>query len=913
MKTIIFTYLLVAFIPIFGQKVILNDEPAKDDICNLTFIYEDPSNTLTFQDIQQKKFIQNNKIGFVFPYSNSSFWIKFTVQNTSKKHKNWYMIWGSGGAENLYFYIPQSDGTYKEVKDGNLVYKPENKFTENIVKVPFQTFDDKEHTFYINLRSQKANQTDFQILNEDELVTYNYRKFKRESLFNGLLILRLFYVLLLAVFIIRDKTFRRYSFYIAARTFAYWGLLGILGGVFTTNPKTAQLINYEVYYFLPFATAFVVPSLLDFEKFPRFIRSIFQISPYLIVGLCIVIFFQQNWYWLMLSNYLSVILSFTTLGLFITAIIRKYAIEWSYAVPFLLGVLSSLYIPLRQLGVKEFPGSTAFSTLCFVGEIFVFGLYLGKIIRRYEKNKVQVEQDLLFNQEQTAKLKELDLAKTNFFANISHEFRTPLTLILAPIEDLIKKYPTEETLTIVRRNASRLLELVNQLLDLSKLEAGQMPVNLENIILKSYFKRLTSSFTSLAGSKQIDFVVKVFNENYSAQIDKDKIEKIVNNLLSNAFKFTAQGKKIMVDISWKNSTNIIIKITDEGTGISAEKLDKIFDRFYQADTTSSRKFEGTGIGLSLVKELVDVLEGEIKVESKEGVGTTFIVSLPIKERILVEEEVLEDIENQTLTKKEKTQKQTNELEALVESQIMLIVDDNEDIRNYIKSVFENSFKIIEAGNGKEGIMQAKKFVPDMIISDLMMPEMDGFEFCKSLKLDESTSHIPIIMLTAKANIGTKIEGLELGADDYLLKPFNTDEIKVRVKNLVEKQERLKAYFSGKTIELKPSEIKVNSKEKAFLNKAKEILEKHLSESSFGAEQFASEMNVSQTQFLRKLKALTNQTINEFIRDFRLQRAADLLAKKSSTVSEVAFQVGFESLSYFTKTFKEKFGVLPSEY
>lgn len=903
----------MAFIPIFGQKVILNDQKAKDDICNLMSIYEDPTNTLTLKEIQSKTFVPNKKEGLVFPYSNSTFWIKFTVQNLSNKNKDWHMVWGSGGAENMLFYIPQNDGSFREVKEGNLVYKPQNKFTENIVKVPFQTFDNKEHTFFLKIKSQKAHQTDFQILSSDELVTYNYYKFKRESFFNGLLILRLFYVLLLATFIIRDKTFRRYSFYITARSFAYWGLLGILGGVFTTNAQIAQQINYQVYYFLPFAAALVVPSLLDFSRFPKIIQYLYRFYPYLIVALCVIIFFNQSWLWLKISNYVNVILSFITLGLFIVSIIRKYDIEWSYSVPFLLGVLSSLYIPLRQLGVKEFPGSTAFSTLCFVGEIFVFGLYLGKIIRSYEKNKVQVEKDLLFNKEQTAKLQELDLAKTNFFANISHEFRTPLTLILAPIEDLIKKYPTDEPLKIVRRNASRLLELVNQLLDLSKLESGQMPVNLENIALKSYFKRLSSSFTSLAESKQIDFVVKIFNENYSAQIDTDKIEKIVNNLLSNAFKFTPQGKKIMVDISWKNSANIIIKVADEGTGISAEKLDKIFDRFYQADTTSSRKFEGTGIGLSLVKELVDVLEGEIEVESKEGVGTTFTVNLPIKERTLIEEEAVEDAENQTFTKKEKTQKQTNELEALAESQIMLIVDDNEDIRNYIKSVFKNSFKIIEAGNGKEGIVQAKKFVPDMIISDLMMPEMDGFEFCKSLKLDESTSHIPIIMLTAKANIETKIEGLELGADDYLLKPFNTDEIKVRVKNLVEKQERLKAYFSGKTIELKPSEIKVNSKEETFLNKAKEILEKHLSESSFGAEQFASEMNVSQTQFLRKLKALTNLTINEFIRDFRLQRAADLLTKKSSTVSEVAFEVGFESLSYFTKTFKEKFGVLPSEY
>lgn len=244
---------------------------------------------------------------------------------------------------------------------------------------------------------------------------------------------------------------------------------------------------------------------------------------------------------------------------------------------------------------------------------------------------------------------------------------------------------------------------------------------------------------------------------------------------------------------------------------------------------------------------------------------------------------------------------------------MLIVDDNADIRMYIRSVFENQYRVLEAGNGLDGLKKAFEQIPDLIISDLMMPEMDGFEFCKTLKSDERTSHIPVIMLTAKAKIESKIEGFELGADDYLLKPFNTDEIKARVKNLIEKQKRLRELYVGKTIDLKPSEIWVNSLDEAFLLKIKQILEKNLSESSFGAEQFADEMNLSHYQLSRKLKALTNQNINEFIRDFRLQRAADLLSKKAATVSEIAYQVGYENLSYFTKSFKGKFGKPPSEF
>lgn len=552
----------------------------------------------------------------------------------------------------------------------------------------------------------------------------------------------------------------------------------------------------------------------------------------------------------------------------------------------------------------------AYAVYALLLSYIAYRLYLNQI------NRVKLKEQLAFNQKEAERLAELDQLKTNFFANISHEFRTPLTLILPPIEQLKTKNPKDEIFQIIHRNANRLLELINQLLDLSKLEAGQLKTEVQEVNLSTYFRTLTSSFNSLAESKEITFRFSQNREEIYGMIDKDKVEKIATNLISNALKFTEKGKKVEVDIVYSpEDKGIFIRVHDEGIGISKDKLEKIFNRFYQIDDSKNRRYEGTGIGLALVKELVDVLKGQIKVTSEDGIGTTFSVDFPV--------EYVADRLNEEVTLPAEIPMAAPPLPALTlpsvarpapnPENILLIVDDNADIRYYIRSIFENEYQIIEAANGKEGVLKATETIPNLIISDLMMPEMDGFEFCKVLKSDEKTSHIPIIMLTAKANIESRIEGFELGADDYLIKPFNPAEIQVRVRNLVQKLEKLRAYFTGRPGEPKPTELKVSSKEEVFLVKVKEVMEKRLSESAFGAEEFAKEINMSQSQFLRKLKALTNQTINVYIREYRLQRAAELLSNKSATVSETAFKVGFESLSYFSKVFQEKYGKLPSDY
>jgi signal transduction histidine kinase/DNA-binding response OmpR family regulator/streptogramin lyase len=528
---------------------------------------------------------------------------------------------------------------------------------------------------------------------------------------------------------------------------------------------------------------------------------------------------------------------------------------------------------------------------------------VGWQLYRFQIQRFILQQQVIFEQKEASRLAELDTLKTRLFTNISHEFRTPLTLILGPVEQLVQEYGRDTRFPLIQRNAKRLLSLINQLLDLSKLEAGQLKPERQTGDLAAFFRTLASSFESLAENQKIQFR---FDQNTStlwADFDHDKFEKIATNLLSNAFKFTPTGQEVRMNVHYPDQTttgDLVLTIWDTGIGIAPANLEHIFERFYQVDSHASRTYEGTGIGLALVSELIRVLNGTINVTSTEGVGTTFTVTLP-----LVTKTVEPETPRRFLTGSDQEPRTAN-LE-----NILLIIDDNTDIRAYVRSIFETDYQIIEATDGQEGLEKATAMLPNLVICDLMMPRLDGFGFCRMLKSQEATSHIPVVMLTARATIEDRIEGFELGADAYLTKPFNQAEIVARVRNLLQKQTRLSAYFSGqaKVLDEEPGK----SKEEAFLRKVRTVVEKHLAESAFSVEQLSEELSLSPRQLVRKLKAITDQTAVEFIRNQRLDYAADLLRQGKGTVSEVAYLVGFESLPYFTKVFQEKYGVLPSVY
>lgn len=528
------------------------------------------------------------------------------------------------------------------------------------------------------------------------------------------------------------------------------------------------------------------------------------------------------------------------------------------------------------------------------------------------RTKVVATQNIRLEQ-QTRQLKELDMLKSRFFANISHEFRTPLTLILGPLEDRLMKDQegTGEEDRMMHRNAQRLLRLVNQLLDLSRLESGSMQLVPEKGELAAFFRAVIAAFDSLAQQQQIEFDVQTPNREWKTGYDRDKLEKILYNLLSNAFKFTPTGGSVSVQIEFEETQGLYsIRVHNTGSWIPIDQQSLIFDRFYQLGADSH---QGTGIGLALVKELVNLQGGTIGVKSDAVSGTEFQLQLPVLEvgtnpvRELPDSTVPAEAPPLTLQTVPPDAPATDT--SLPE---ILLVEDNADVRTYLRGRIDSDYQIREAVDGVEGVEMAREHVPDLIITDLMMPRMDGVDLCRKLKTDERTSHIPIILLTAKANIESRIEGLETGADDYLTKPFHQQELLTRVRNLIQQRKLLRERFRKELI-LQPREMALTSLDERFLDRVVTLVENHLEDPDFSVKAFREALGMSKTQVHRKLTALTDQAPGEFIRTYRLKRAAQLLAAHHENVSQIAFSVGFNNLSYFAKCFKEQFGVSPSQY
>ncbi len=517
-------------------------------------------------------------------------------------------------------------------------------------------------------------------------------------------------------------------------------------------------------------------------------------------------------------------------------------------------------------------------------------------------------------QKANTKLKELDRLKSNFFANISHEFRTPLTLIKGPIEHL-EQNPDEklsrENIRMIRRNATRVLNLVNQLLDLSAISEGSLTLEPTEGDVFKCLRAATSSFNSHAAQRQIDYRVQIPSSPLWASFDRDKLEKIVYNLLSNAFKFSDDGSVITFEVSY-GDRDLQIQVSDLGRGIPPEKLPFIFDRFYQVDSSSIKEQEGSGIGLALSKDLVELMDGTITVSSEVGKGSIFTVQIPL---LAIEMGKAGELEQETNYLEADPLKTSFEIERKDKRLLpnILLVEDNSDMRHFIREQLINEYKIEEAVDGMVGLEMANNNIPDLIITDLMMPKMDGMEFCKKIKSQTNTSHIPVIMLTAKAGMDNKIQGLEMGADEYLTKPFAAKELLVRTRNLINQRKQLRELFSLKKFEMDPEKVVVTSVDQRFLERLLTLLEEHHSDPQFGVPEIQQALALSKSQLYRKLKALTNESPGELLRNFRLKRAAQLLSQNSDTVTQIAYKVGFNDLSYFTKCFKELYGVVPSGY
>ena len=517
------------------------------------------------------------------------------------------------------------------------------------------------------------------------------------------------------------------------------------------------------------------------------------------------------------------------------------------------------------------------------------------------------------------------MMKLRFYTNISHEIRTPLTLILGPLEKMqtnsIPEAEIKGHVDVMYRNATQLHQLINQLLDFRKLETGNLKLDLACGDMVTFLEEIVESFNKYAEGKEIKLKFNSLEKEIITNFDADKLGKIINNLLSNALKFTAKGGKISVNISIVFDSDefeqivestekrmIEINVKDSGIGIAEANLDKIFNRFFQID--DGVKHTGTGIGLALTKELVKLHNGNISVKSTLGKGSKFTIHLPYEHTFNYIQADSPNIRNESIGIHPIEEPDNYTL--IPGRKIILLVDDNSDVRYFIKTHFNPNFQVLEGENGLEGWNIALKTIPDIIICDVLMPDMDGFEFCRKIRKDERTSHIPIILVTALASREHEIEGLSHGADDYITKPFDLVILQTKVENILSVRQSLRKRYANELL-LQPKNIILSSPDERFLQKAIEVVEKYISDSDLDIERFATEIGVSRMQLYRKLDALTEMTVKEFVRNIRLKRAAQLLVQKKLNISEVAYAVGFKDLSHFRKCFKQEFGMSATEY
>ena len=572
----------------------------------------------------------------------------------------------------------------------------------------------------------------------------------------------------------------------------------------------------------------------------------------------------------------------------------------------------------RQAGQKRLYLFSAIALLILAIAGYVF------LRSRQRIRQKETELQTRINEAETKRLQELDAVKSTFFANISHEFRTPLTLIMSPIEQMISgtfKGDTQKYYRIIHRNGKRLLSLVNDLLDLSKLESGKLKLQPAEGNINAFVRAIAGAFESLAARQQVALLIETQGKDTLAYFDRQKLETILNNLISNAFKFTPEGGSVTVS-SQQTDSEAIITIQDTGIGMSSEQLNQVFDRFTR--TTDSEVQQGSGIGLALSKELAQLHGGDIHVESQEGAGTSFKVHIRIDRSFFAAEDMIDlskepQVKSVTAsmiqpgeTGKDKARERMEQVLSKHQKPVVLITEDNADVRQYIADIVSEDFQVMTAMHGREGLEIAAEVVPDLVITDVMMPEMDGTEFCSRLKQNEKTSHIPVVMLTARAEMTDKLEGLQTGADDYLIKPFEARELMVRITNLIQQRQNLQAYYRKTLSGFSAPAVEAESMDARFLRKVREAVEQNLDDENFSVVELGKIAGMSRSQLHRKLSALTGFTPNEVIRNMRLEQARQLLEARSGTVSEVAYRCGFSSPAYFVKCFKDYFGQTPGE-
>lgn len=569
---------------------------------------------------------------------------------------------------------------------------------------------------------------------------------------------------------------------------------------------------------------------------------------------------------------------------------------------------------------KGTPPAELAGSIIFISSANIIGMFAGYMLEDYARRDFW---QVRLIDEKRRENEELLEMRSRFFANVSHELRTPLTLILGPLDDLLAgddaRLPgaVRKTLGVMRRNGRRLLRTINQLLDLAKLEAGGLRLQARQAPMAPLLRGIVASFSDHAERHGIDLQLDVEDEQVAPFFDAHQMEQVVVNLVANALNFTPEGGTVRVALAQQDDA-AVVSVRDTGPGIRAEDLPHLFDRFHQADDSVLRRHPGTGIGLALARQIVELHGGRIDVESEPGFGSEFVVTLPLGRAHLRPADVADALpasphEVHVPALDEPTADHAGESRPPEDaSAAVLVVEDDPDVRAYVCEALADRFDVIQAENGREGLERAREAVPDLIVTDVMMPEMDGYAFCQALKSDRVLDHVPVIMLTAKSEPEHKIEGLEVGAEAYLTKPFSRRELRARVESLLANRRRLQRRFSSEVL-VRPSPIDVDSADERFIQRAREAVEEEIGDEQFGVDALAEAVGMSRRQLQRKLKAVADQTPSTFIRLIRLGRAAQLIEQDYGTIAEIAYAVGFSSPSYFTKCFRETFGTTPTDY
>lgn len=529
-----------------------------------------------------------------------------------------------------------------------------------------------------------------------------------------------------------------------------------------------------------------------------------------------------------------------------------------------------------------------------------------------------ISQRVRLEQIETDRMKELDEAKSRFYTNITHEFRTPLTIIKG-MTDLMRNDPERwlvEGSEKIDRNAGVLLNLVNQLLDLSKLEAGPIPVRMIRSDISLYTRYIVELFQSFAAGKKITLNYSSPDQGLVMDYDPDKLMHIISNLLSNALKFTQLSGHIEVTTSMTGDGRFELRVSDNGTGIPEDFMPHVFDRFSRVEESSGNANPGSGLGLALAKELVRLLDGTITVESVLGEGTEFTVTLPVTYNAPLQEgpglhELKSKMPHFIIHHEKREKSPPDHKPGGGERPMLLVVEDNYDVVHYLLALFARDYDVIVAANGEEGVSKAVEYVPDIILSDIMMPVMDGIEMLEVVKNDIRTSHIPVVMLTAKADISTRLEGLARGADAYIAKPFDRNELQIQLQSLIRQRKKLQERYA-QVGHLVLSDEKVFHIEDAFIERTRTLMISNLNNENYDIQKLCHEMSMSRTQLYRKFRSLTDRSPNDYFRSLRLHKAKDLLAGSEVTVTEAAYKSGFKNVSHFSRVFAREFGIKPRE-